>query len=158
PGYRPAPPGQRALPGAAGGPVPGSGRRGAGRLPPTRRPGQKTDSVGADQPRDRGRASGRQGSVQSGDCLGAVHQPQGGRVPPEQRVRQVRPARTAAAAAVRSAVAPARHDLIFRAVLPDRAREGGRPQGGDPNWGVSPRTLLSALTKVELSPPTTPAE
>ena len=47
---------------------------------------------------------GRPGPVQSGDRRRAVHQPQGGRVPPGQHLRQVRPARPPGAAALRRAM------------------------------------------------------
>ena len=71
------------------------GRGGTGGLPPAGRPGQEAVGAGPDQPGDRGRPPGGQGAVQSRGRRRAVHQPQGGGVPPGQHLRQVRPARHA---------------------------------------------------------------
>ena len=70
-------------------------------------PAKKQSVLTLDQPGNRGGPPGRQGPVQSRDRGRAVHQPQGRRVPPGQHLRQMRPARTPAAAALRRAMGPA---------------------------------------------------
>ncbi len=107
PGGRAAPAGQRPVPGAAGRAVPGPGGGGTGRLPAAGRHRGQEVGADADQPGDRGGPPGGPGPVQPGDRRRAVHQPQGGRVPPGQHLRQVRAARPPGAAAVRRAVEPA---------------------------------------------------
>ena len=118
PGHRAIAPGQRHLPSAAGHAVPGKDRAGTHRVPPAvqpanRPPHRAAERPGPDQPGNRGRPPGRQGPVQPGGRGRAVHQPQGGRIPPGQHLRQVRPARTPAATVLRPAVASARHGLSF---------------------------------------------
>ena len=105
----PAPaPGQRPVPGAGRRAVHRPDRQGTGGVSAARWPGQDAaPDAGADQPGDGSGPPGREGTVQSGDRGRAVHQPQGRGVPPGQHLRQMRRDRTAAATALRRAMAPA---------------------------------------------------
>jgi hypothetical protein len=114
------PPRPRPVRGPAGRSVHRTGRTGASRLPSARQPGQEAVGPGPDQPGNRSRPPGRPGPVQSRDRGRALHQPQGGRIPPRQHLRQVRPARTPAAAPRGRAMARAHRRVIAACLAAQR--------------------------------------